>query len=122
MDAALWMVGAYVLRLPLVNEILIRGGIVGPRAELPAGLTLEDAETLVTAVHRAEASYKLVIALLDGSTLAGQLEQLEAYAIDVEVLAPVYVSGYSRWREEVLVSGSLRADDWGLPEPTIQSG
>lgn len=118
LDAALWMIGAYVLEHPPVLAILEAADIRGPWAELPGALDLEQASDLVEAVLEAPHRYKLVISLLEGSSLIGQLEQLEVYDIDVEVLAPMFVSAYSEWRNDTVTTGSLRVEDWHLPMPS----
>lgn len=51
----------------------------------------------------------LVVCSLRGSIIAGQLDALADYHFHLEVCPTVYARSYSRWTNEVAVSGSLPA-------------
>ena len=50
--------------------------------------------------------YKIVVTILDGSTILRQVPVLEEYAMEVEVCLPVFLRDYSAWTEETVVKGS----------------
>ena len=50
---------------------------------------------------------KLVVTVLEGSTLAGQLAVLERYSVGVEVCQSIYRREYSAWSRSVEERGAL---------------
>ena len=82
----------------------------------PALLTnaagLYDLDQEILAALRSECrsleGYKIVLTVLEGSSIRDQLPILEDYAVDVEVCPAVFSRIWSRWSEETVVTGSLQ--------------
>ena len=51
--------------------------------------------------------YKIVLTVLEGSSIRNQLKVLNDYGIDMEVCTPLYFRTYSAWTDEVITRGSL---------------
>ena len=78
--------------------------------EMYETFTDEQREKLYMANRKALGKYedlKVVVTVLEGSLLRQQLPVLKQYNIDMEVCLSIYSRTYSRWRDEVIVSGSL---------------
>ena len=50
---------------------------------------------------------KIVLCCFYGSSVLGQLDRIKSYRFDCEVLSPTFTRVYSRWRDDVQISGSL---------------
>jgi hypothetical protein len=51
---------------------------------------------------------KVVLTVLEESSIRQQLDVLEGYEIDMEVCIPRYSRLYSRWTDETVISGTLQ--------------
>ena len=77
------------------------------RVELYDDLREDDRHKLHGQCRKIGHSMSLLIVVLGGSTLAGQVGVLEEYGCDVELCQSVYRRAHSDWVQGVLVSGSL---------------
>jgi len=78
--------------------------------EMYETFTDEQREKLYMANRKALGKYedlKIVVTVLEGSLFKKQLPVLEHYDFDMEVCLSIYSRTYSRWRDEVIVTGSL---------------
>ena len=64
-------------------------------------------KTLYQKCRKIKNRYKIVLTVLEGSSIRGQLKVLKNYGIDMEVCIPLYFSTYSAWTNEVITMGSL---------------
>jgi hypothetical protein len=51
--------------------------------------------------------FKIVLTVLEGSTIMRQVGILEKYSMDVEVCVPKYYRAYTHWGDETIIKGSL---------------
>lgn len=77
------------------------------RVEMYDDINERDRRNLYTLCRKISAPTALVVCVLEGSTIARQVGVLGDYQFDVELCPSVYRRGYSRWRNQVVVSGSL---------------
>jgi len=78
--------------------------------EMYEAFTDEQREKLYMANRKALGKYedlKVVVTVLEGSLFRQQLPVLKQYDVDMEVCLSVYSRTYSRWRDEVILTGSL---------------
>lgn len=66
-------------------------------------------KTLYQKCRKLENRYKIVLTVLEGSSIRGQLKILKDYGMDMEVCTPLYFKTYSAWTEKIIKRGSL---DW----------
>ena len=64
-------------------------------------------KTLYQKCRKLNNRYKIVLTVLEGSSIRSQLKVLKNYGIDMEVCTPLYFSTYSAWTDEVITMGSL---------------
>lgn len=109
LEDALLMIALHIVRDSAVTELAGRAF----KSTIPDVVTLykdidrQDLDRLYERSRVADFNRKLVLTVLEPSTLIGRLGVLEKYRMDVEVCAPRYSRSYSRWQEEMVVRGSL---------------
>lgn len=109
LEDALLMIALHVVRDPGVGEAAERL----LRTKTPSFATLredidkQDLQHLYEKSRSADIEVKLVITVMHGSTVMGQLKALEKYRMEVEVCTPRYSRSYSRWRERIMTGGTL---------------
>ena len=64
-------------------------------------------KTLYQKCRKLKNRYEIVLTVLEGSSIRGQLKVLNSYGIDMEVCTPRYFRNYSAWTDEVITMGSL---------------
>ena len=67
----------------------------------------ETLRTLYQKCRKLKNKFKIVLTVLEGSSIRGQLKVLNNYGMDMEVCTPLYFRTYSAWTDEVITSGSL---------------
>ncbi len=110
LEDALLMIGVYLLK----DEVLVKevsNYIPLNQQEMVELYEIEDKNlkdlySLNRTVFK-KYGLKIVLTILDGSLLRGQITVLKNYQVDMEVCLPVYSRVYSEWRGEVIESGDL---------------
>jgi hypothetical protein len=112
MEDALLMIALYVLEDPTARQIAGASLNGESKRALDVGAVFDEQtrQKLYARCRAMENRYKLVLTVLEGSSIARQLGVLDAYSMDVEVCTPRYSRSYSRWRDEVIVRGTLDAN------------
>ena len=64
-------------------------------------------KTLYQKCRQLKNRYKIVLTVLEGSSIRGQLKVLKNYGIDMEVCTPLYFRTYSAWKNKIITMGSL---------------
>ena len=64
-------------------------------------------KTLYQKCRKLKNRYKIVLTVLEGSSIRSQLKVLNKYEIDMEVSTPLYFRTDSAWTAEVIIMGSL---------------
>jgi hypothetical protein len=64
-------------------------------------------KTLYQQCRKLKNRYKIVLTVLEGSSIRSHLKVLKNYEIDMEVCTPLYFRTYSAWTDEVITMGSL---------------
>ena len=77
------------------------------RVEMYEDISEPDRRRLYELCTGLDASIKLVITILNGSSIAGQLAVLNRYKVGVEVCPSVYSREYSTWTNEFQEHGAL---------------
>lgn len=109
LEDALLMIALHVVRDPGVSEAAERL----LRTKTPSFATLredidkQDLQHLHEKSRAVETGVKLVITVMEGSTVMGQLKVLEQYRMEVEVCTTLYSRSYSRWQERIMTRGAL---------------
>lgn len=80
----------------------------GNRVEMYDDLTADQREQLYQCCRALTIYPKFILCIFDDSLIMSQIEAMEAYQMECEVLIPVYSRTYSRWARETTVKGSLR--------------
>lgn len=111
LEDALLMVALYVVEDTTSRQIAGTSLDVGSGRALEVGTAFSEQtrEKLYAHCRAMDNRYKLVLTVLEGSSIGRQLGVLEMYSMDVEVCTPRYSRSYSRWRDEVIVKGALGA-------------
>ncbi len=109
LEDALLMIAIHVVRDPTVSEAAERflRSKSSSLVTLYEDIDRKDLEQLYEKCRAAEINSKLVLTIMDGSTVAGQLKVLEKYRMDVEVCTPRYSRSHSQWHSSSVVRGSL---------------
>lgn len=110
LEDALLMIAIHVIKdnevLGLAREYI--KNFNKDRLELYESISGEDRETLYQANRASKVNYKIGLSVFKGSTLLNQLDVLQDYQMEVEVLLPAFSRYYSAWHEEMVVKGSLK--------------
>jgi len=107
LEDALLMIGIYVLRDHFLVSVFNRTfGNSGKLISLYSGNSAV-LEEMRNRCRELEYDYKIVVSVLEGSTIRRQIKILEEYKMDVEVTVPVYSRHYSHWTKETEIRGQL---------------
>jgi hypothetical protein len=109
LEDALLMIGIHVVRDP---ELVEMAGLYIRSEENNWVVVYEDTDPehlklLYQKCRDLANTYKLVVTVLRGSSIEGQLKVLGDYKMDVEVCRPDYVRLYSRWLDHDRIEGEL---------------
>jgi len=109
LEDALLMIAINVLKDQEISELAkehFKGDIHGSLA-LYQDIDPVVLKTLYQKCRKLKTGYKIVLTVLEGSSIRGQLKVLKNYGIDMEVCTPLYFRTYSAWTDEVITMGSL---------------
>lgn len=76
--------------------------------ELYQDINSQYLEKLYEKCRAVDARYKIVVTVLEGSSIQNQLKVIDNYKMDVEVCIPKYSRQYSRWINDTKIEGSLK--------------
>lgn len=108
LEDGLVMVGVHVLKDPQIVQLAERFGLLEKSTvEVYRDLGVDTRELLYEASRQVQARYKVILTVLDGSSIAKQLPVLERHAMDIEVCVPQFLRAYSSWSDTTDASGSL---------------
>lgn len=109
LEDALLMIAIHVIKDPEITRMA--SGFFSSQQNnwvvMYEDVTPEQRQQLYQRCRQMENTYKLVLTVLRGSTLADQLKVLAHYQMDVEVCTPSYVRLYSRWLDQTRMEGQL---------------
>jgi hypothetical protein len=109
LEDALLMVAIHVLKDKEITELA--GNYFKNKrpnwVELGQDINKQDLSKLYKKCRDIDNRYKIVLTVLESSTIQGQLKVLENYKMDIEVCTPRYSRLYSEWTKETRIVGSL---------------
>lgn len=77
------------------------------RVELYEDIESEELLKLYDQCRLIKIPFKIVLTVLEGSTIMRQIGILEKYSMDVEICVPKYYRAYTHWGDETIIKGSL---------------
>jgi hypothetical protein len=109
LEDGLLMVGLLVHRDPKLVELATSffKQDYTRRIEMYDDIDAESRRQLYSACRMIGPEPKVVLTVLNGSTLRGQLPFLKQYRMDLEVCVTIFRREYSVWSEETVVEGDL---------------
>ena len=103
------MTGIYILKdeklVPMIKQYF--NGEIPRTAELYQDLPNDALELMRARSKQLQHPYKITLSIFNGSTIMNQVEVLENYSMDIEVLVPLFVREYNMWSQKQETRGSL---------------
>jgi hypothetical protein len=109
LEDALLMIAVHVLKDQGIVELIksFNKAALSDRLEMYESLEETERKMLYEKCRAITSFPKLILSVFTGSTLMSQLQVIEKYDMDIEVLCPAYARLSSQWSTERMVRGSL---------------